>query len=133
MERRRRILLADDDQVILKSVGGFLQRHGYEVLTCQDGPAALLKARSEKPDLAVVDLGMQSPRPAICPIFDGYTLMGWFRSMPETARMPVIVLTGAEASDTSQRCMLAGATATMSKPANMQQLLNTIRIELDEF
>ncbi|MCL4177914.1 MAG: response regulator [Verrucomicrobia bacterium] len=133
MERRRRILLADDDQVILKSVGGFLQRHGYEVLACQDGPTALLKARSEKPDLAVVDLGMQSPRPTVCPIFDGYTLMGWFRSIPETARMPVIVLTGAEGSDTNQRCMLAGATATMHKPANMQRLLNTIRIELDEF
>ena len=133
MERRRRILLADDDQVFLKSVGGFLQRHGYEVLTCQDGPTALLKARSEKPDLAVVDLGMQSPSPTICPIFDGYTLMGWFRSMPETAGMPVIVLTGAESSDLHQRCILAGAAATMHKPANMQRLLSAIRIELDEF
>jgi CheY-like chemotaxis protein len=133
MERRRRILIADDDLVILKSVGGFLQRHGYEVLTCQDGPTAVQKARSEKPDLAVVDLGMESPRPTICPIFDGYTLMGWLRSMPETARMPVIVLTGSDAPETNQRCILAGASATIHKPANMDRLLSTIRIELDEF
>jgi CheY-like chemotaxis protein len=133
MERRRRILIADDDLVILKSVGGFLQRHGYEVLTCQDGPTAVQKARSEKPDLAVVDLAMESPRPTICPIFDGYTLMGWLRSMPETARMPVIVLTGSDAPETNQRCILAGASATIHKPANMDRLLSTIRIELDEF
>jgi CheY-like chemotaxis protein len=132
MDRRRRILIADDDLVILKTVGGFLERQGYAVLACQDGPSAVQKARSEKPDLAVIDLGMQSPRPLICPIFDGYTLMGWFRSMPETARMPVIVLTGSDEPETNQRCMLAGASATMHKPADMQQLLNTIRLELDE-
>jgi CheY-like chemotaxis protein len=133
MQLRRRILIADDDQVILKSVGGYLQRHGYEVLTCEDGPTALQTARAQRPDLALVDLGMHSPRPTICPIFDGYTLMGWFRSLPETARMPVIVLTGSEAPDTHQRCLLAGASATMHKPANMERLLRTIRIELDEF
>jgi len=133
MERRRRILIADDDLVILKTVGGFLERHGYDVLTCQDGPTAIKKARSEKPDLALVDLGMESPRPTICPIFDGYTLMGWLRSMPETARMPVIVLTGSDAPETNQRCILAGASATMHKPANMERLLSTIRIELDQF
>ena len=133
MERIRRILIADDDLVILKVVGGFLQRHGYDVMTCLDGPTAVQKARMERPDLAVVDLGMQSPRPTICPIFDGYTLMGWLRSMPETAGMPVIVLTGADEPDTKQRCVLAGASVTMQKPANMQRLLSTIRIELDEF
>ena len=133
MERRRRILIDDDDQVILKSVGGFLQRHGYDVLTCQDGPTAVQCARSEKPDLALVDLGMESPRPTVCPIFDGYTLMGWLRSMPQTARMPVIVLTGSDSPETNQLCMLAGATATMHKPANMERLLRTIQIELDEF
>jgi two-component system sensor histidine kinase/response regulator len=133
MDRRRRILIADDDLVILKTVGGFLERHGYDVMACQDGPTALQKARAEKPDLAVVDLGMQSPRPTVCPIFDGYTLMGWFRSMPETVRMPVIVLTGSEAPETHQRCILAGASTTMHKPADMQRLLSVIRIELDEF
>jgi CheY-like chemotaxis protein len=132
MDRRRRILIADDDPVILKTVGGFLQRQGYDVVTCEDGPSALQKARSEKPDLAIVDLGMQSPRPLICPIFDGYTLMGWLRSMPETAQMPVIVLTGSDQPETSQRCMLAGASDTIHKPADMQRLLNTIRMELDE-
>lgn len=133
MERRRRILIADDDQVILKSVGGFLQRHGYEILACQDGPTAVQTARTQKPDLALVDLGMESPRPTICPIFDGYTLMGWLRSMPETAKMPVIVLTGSNAPETNERCVLAGASATLHKPANMDRLLRTIRIELDEF
>lgn len=133
MDRRRRILIADDDLVILKTVGGYLRRHGYEVLTCQDGPTAVQMAKSEKPDLVVVDLGMESPRPTICPIFDGYTLMGWLRSMPETARMPVIVLTRSDAPETNQRCILAGASATMHKPANMERLLSTIRIELDEF
>jgi CheY-like chemotaxis protein len=133
MERRRRILITDDDLVILKTVGGFLRRHGYDVMTCKDGPAAVQTARTEKPDLMVVDLGMESPRPTICPIFDGYTLMGWLRSMPETARVPVIVLTGSDAPETNQRCILAGASATMHKPANMEQLLSAIRIELDEF
>jgi CheY-like chemotaxis protein len=97
-----------------------------------DGTAQ--KARSEKPDLAVVDLGMQSPAPTICPIFDGYTLMGWLRSMPETARMPVIVLTGSDVAGNQPALHPGrGGSATMHKPANMQRLLSTIRIELDEF
>jgi CheY-like chemotaxis protein len=133
MQQQKRILIADDDAVVLKAVGGFLERHGYSVGSCQDGPTALRKARTEHPDLILLDLEMASPRPTLCPIFDGYTVLGWLRSFPETAKTPVVVLTHFLESEAKPKAMLAGATAFFQKPADMDRLLSAIRIELDQF
>lgn len=55
MERKRLILLLDDDSYLLREVEKFLSQSGYEVITCED-VASAERALSRKPDLAIVDL-----------------------------------------------------------------------------
>src|SRR5690242_7276263 len=52
----RRILVVDDDEVVRKSTAMKLKAHGYAVSTAGDGPSAIHAARSEKPDLILLDL-----------------------------------------------------------------------------
>jgi CheY-like chemotaxis protein len=133
MDEKKTVLVVDDDVVTLRVVGGLLERHGYGVQTCTDGPMAIQKARDSRPDLIVLDLGMPSPKPTLCPIFDGYTVMGWLRSFQDTVKTPVVVLSAADPAEARQRAMLAGASAYLQKPADPKRLLSAIRIALDEF
>jgi CheY-like chemotaxis protein len=133
MEEKKTVLVVDDDVVSLKAVGGFLERHGYRVEVCSDGPMAVQKARTDRPDLVLLDLGMQSPRPAVCPIFDGYTVMGWLRSFQDTASTPVVVLTASDPKIEREKALLAGAAAFLQKPADSNRLLSAIRIALNQF
>ena len=133
MEEKKTVLVVDDDEVTLKAIGGFLERNGYGVDTCSDGPMAVEKARSGRPDLILLDLGMESPRPTLCPIFDGYTVMGWLRTFQDTAKTPVFVLTASEPEAARDKAMLAGAAAYFQKPADPNRLLSAIRIALDQF
>lgn len=132
MNRNKTVLVVDDDPVALKAVGGFLEQHGYHVDTCSDGPMAVQKVRTERPAAVLLDLGMPSPKPAVCPIFDGYTVMGWLRSFQDTAKTPVVVLSSSDPAEAREKALLAGACAYLQKPADPSRLLNAIRIALDE-
>lgn len=132
MEEKKTVLVVDDDAVSLQAIGGFLERNGYGVVTCSDGPMAVQKARTNSPDLIVLDLGMQSPRPAVCPVFDGYTVLTWLRKFPDTAKTPVFVLTASDPEAERQRAIQAGAAAYFQKPADPNRLLGAIRIALDQ-
>jgi CheY-like chemotaxis protein len=133
VQEKKTVLVVDDDAVVLSAIGGFLERNGYGVDTCADGPMAVQKARTGRPDLILLDLGMDSPRPSVCPIFDGYTVMGWLRSFQDTAKTPVFVLTSSEPAAARQKAMLAGAAAFFQKPADPNRLLSAIRIALNQF
>jgi CheY-like chemotaxis protein len=132
MEEKKTVLVVDDDAVSLHAIGGFLERNGYGVVTCSDGPMAVQKARTDSPDLIVLDLAMQSPRPAVCPVFDGYTVLAWLRKLPDTAKTPVFVLTSSDPEAERHRAIQAGAAAYFQKPADPKRLLGAIRIALDQ-
>jgi CheY-like chemotaxis protein len=132
MNRNKTVLVVDDDPVMLKAVGSFLERHGYNVDTCSDGPMAIQKARTIRPAAVLLDLGMPSPKPSVCPIFDGYTVMGWLRSFQDTANTPVVILSASDPAEAREKALLAGACAYFQKPADPNRLLSAIRIALDE-
>jgi CheY-like chemotaxis protein len=133
MEEKKTVLVVDDDVVSLQAIGGFLEQNGYGVVTCSDGPMAVQKARTNQPNLILLDLALPSPRPAICPIFDGYTVMGWLRSFQDTSTTPIFVLTASTPEAEREKAFLAGAVAFFRKPADPNRLLNAIRIALDQF
>jgi CheY-like chemotaxis protein len=133
MTDKKTVLVVDDDVVTLQAIGGFLERNGYEVDTCSEGPMAVQKARVKRPDLVLLDLAMQSPRPSVCPVFDGFTVMGWLRSFQDTASTPVFVLTASDPAESRRKALLAGASAFFQKPADPKRLLSAIRIALDQF
>jgi CheY-like chemotaxis protein len=81
----RRLLIVDDDRLILKIVHDFFGPHGYEIDEAEDGAAALRKLSEAVPDIIIADILM--------PNLDGWELFEEVRKLPATARVPFVFLT----------------------------------------
>ena len=89
----KKVLIAEDERDILQLVKHYLEKEGFRALTATSGIEALKKMKEEKPDLLVLDL--------MLPEMDGLEVCKRVRAVPETAMLPIIMLTAkAEESDT---------------------------------
>lgn len=79
------ILVADDEEDVLRLVSSNLRNAGYEVVTAADGGEALRRARAEMPDLIVLDL--------MLPGLSGLEVCKALKSDPQTASIPIVMLT----------------------------------------
>lgn len=115
----KKILVVDDERHIVRLIQVNLERQGYNVVTAHDGKEALEKVASEKPDLVVLDVMM--------PYMDGFEVLRTLRRNPETAELPVIMLT-AKAQDMDVfRGYQEGVDMYLTKPFNPQELLTFVR------
>jgi CheY-like chemotaxis protein len=103
----RRILIAEDDRFLRKAAEMALKRQGYTVLTAVDGEEALRAARSELPDLVLLDL--------IMPKLNGFEVLQALKKEAPTAHIPVIILSNLGQDRDVQQAMDAGATAYLIK------------------
>lgn len=118
-----RILLVDDEPDLVKLVSKRLENEGYEVLVAMDGQAALQKAQTEKPDLIILDL--------MLPKLDGYKVCAMLKHDARFQKIPILVFT-ARAQEQDERIGLeCGADAYLRKPFNGQELLDKIKILVD--
>jgi len=115
---RKRILVVDDEQIMLDFVASLLRAAGYRVTTAMEGAAALRAARAERPDLAVVDLLM--------PGIDGYAFCSMVRR-DRALGFPIIVVSGRVGKNDAQRAVDSGAAAFLAKPIDRRQLLETVK------
>lgn len=80
----RRVLLAEDDRFLRKAAAAMLRRQGFTVLTAEDGQEALRVAQAETPDLILLDL--------IMPRMQGFEVLKALKGDPQTAPIPVVIL-----------------------------------------
>jgi DNA-binding response OmpR family regulator len=102
-ETSRRILLAEDDRLLRKAAEATLKRKGFTVFTAEDGEEAFRVAQAELPDLILLDL--------IMPKRQGFDVLRDLKGCPETARIPVIVLSNLGQERDIQQAMESGAVA----------------------
>jgi DNA-binding response OmpR family regulator len=121
MRRRPRLLIAEDDGVLVELMREALQ-DDFAVETANDGADAVKKARRSRPDLILVDGRM--------PKMDGYQACRALRGRPETARVPIIVVTGQREPSTVRRAFACGATDYLPKPFTVGQLRARARTSL---
>ena len=115
----KKILAVDDEKHILRLVQINLEKAGYEVVTGSNGREALEKVRSEKPELIVMDVMM--------PEMDGFEALKQLKADPETADIPVIMLT-AKAQDADVfHGWQSGADLYLTKPFNPMELLTFVK------
>ena len=115
----KKILAVDDERHIVRLVEVNLARAGYLVVTAFDGREALQKVESEKPDLVVLDVMM--------PFMDGFEVLRNLKANPETAEIPVIMLT-AKAQDADVfRGWQSGVDCYLTKPFNPMELLTFVK------
>ena len=103
----RRILVAEDDRFLRKAAEMALKRQGYTVLTAADGEEALRAARTELPDLILLDL--------IMPKVNGFDVLQALKKEAPTAKIPVIVMSNLGQDRDVQQAMDAGAAAYFIK------------------
>ncbi len=114
----RKILIVDDEVYILHILDFSLGAEGYEVITAADGEEALEKARTEKPDLVVLDVMM--------PKVDGFEACRRLKNDPETREMPVILLTAKGREVDRKMGIEVGADDYMVKPFSPSKLIQKI-------
>lgn len=117
-----RILLVEDHQEIWDFLSRRLKRRGYDVVVAEDGGTGLAKARSEAPDLLILDMNL--------PVMDGWTVAQTPRAEETTRRLPIIALTAHAMSGDREKALAAGCDDYHAKPVDFSQLLTQIETAL---
>jgi len=119
-ERRKRILLVDDNQDLLQVISRRLQTWGYEALTAESGEEGLRIAQEQRPDLILLDIMM--------PKMKGRDVCARLKANPETAPIPVVFLTALGLADHVKAGMDVGAEDYIVKPFQPSELKERIAV-----
>ena len=114
-----RILVVDDTPLNVKLLADLLRVKGFTVTTAASGPEALDRIATERPDLVLLDVMM--------PEMSGYEVCTRLRANPETARLPVVMVTSLDAVHERVKGIEVGADDFLSKPVNQPELLARVR------
>lgn len=112
------ILWIDDDQLLLSFCCGALNQRGYRTLVAADGPSGIETAKTERPDLIILDVVM--------PGMDGIEVCRRLRADPAMKNTPIILLTAFHGPKVSLKGRQAGATSTIRKPFGPEHIINAI-------
>ena len=115
-----RILVIDDDRVILEMLNLALSKADFEVVAAGDGEEGLRLFREQRPDLVIADIAM--------PGIDGYQVVSQIRESEHSeTKTPVIILTAHEQSVMRAYAEDLGADLYLTKPVTPRQLVEHIR------
>ncbi|HLX69897.1 MAG TPA: response regulator [Verrucomicrobiae bacterium] len=129
---RKRILVVDDNAIIVKTLSMKLQSAGYDVLKALDGSEAVSAARKEKPDLILLDISFPPDVAHGGGIpWDGFLIIEWLHRIDEAITIPIIVISGGDPAKYKERSFKSGAVAYFQKPVDNEQLLATIHQTLN--
>jgi response regulator NasT len=115
MASKGRILVVDDDRLVLATVIDGLQQAGYDVVDADNGDEAILKAREHRPELALLDIRMEGK--------SGFDVAEYLR---DVARVPFMFLSAFADAETAAKVRELGAVAHLIKPLDVEQILPTV-------
>lgn len=122
MKKRGAILVIDDEPVVFEVIQAFLE-DSYDLSYADNGQQGLVMARSEPPDLILLDIGM--------PDINGYELCWMLKSNPETEPIPVVFVTAFGSAEDEAAGLAAGAVDYISKPINPAVLKARVRTHME--
>lgn len=112
------ILLAEDNEMNRNMLTRRLGRRGYEVLEAVDGREAVDRTHEDDPQIVLMDLSM--------PVLDGWDAAGLLKSNEETREIPIVALTAHAIKGDREKALEAGCDAFVSKPVDLDELVETI-------
>ncbi len=115
----KRILLIEDEPNIVEAISFLLNRDGWEVSTHSNGKGATEAIARVKPDVLVLDV--------MLPGRSGFDILQELRANPETAGLPVLMLTARGQTKDREMAERLGATRFMTKPFSNTQVLECIQ------
>lgn len=119
-KEKKTLLLVDDEKDILDSLSSFLKRNSYNVLTADNGQDGLRLAKTEKPDLIILDL--------VLPDIDGSDVAVELLKHPITSQIPIIFLTGVMTKSEQERYgQIIGNRCIIAKPCRPEEILALVK------
>ena len=113
-----KVLVVEDNEMNRDMLTRRLQRRGYEVITSVDGEDGLKKARSDSPDIILMDMDL--------PVLDGWAATRELKASPETKSIPVIALTAHAMAGDREKALEAGCDDYDTKPVEFPRLVEKI-------
>lgn len=118
-----KILVADDEELVLEIMAKKIASQDYEVVTAKDGQEAWAKIVSELPDIIILDLNM--------PKMDGWAVLSQLRQNPPTKRwLPVIIVSAQNELESFRKGVDLEADHYLTKPCPIEDILKAIRLML---
>lgn len=117
-----KLLLVEDNEMNRDMLSRRLERKGYQVIMAVDGAEGVAMARSEQPDVILMDMSL--------PVLDGWSATQQLKAAPETARIPVIALTAHAMEGDESKARAAGCDDYDTKPIDLPRLLGKIEAHL---
>ena len=122
----RKILVVEDDKVVLKLLADTLKAADYEVLTAQNSATAIKLAREQQPDLVTLDIELA--KESSDDSWDGFSIAGWLRRLHEGKPKPILVVISGNCQPDKivARASNLGIHTCLFKPVDKKQLLEKV-------
>ena len=118
------VLIVDDIPVNIILLKTMLARTNVGILTATNGENALEIVRKQKPELVLLDIHM--------PVMDGMEVLKEIKADPELEKIPVIMVSAYTSAEDIERSMSLGASGFIKKPVIMDNLISSVKSELDK-
>ncbi len=122
--QNRKILVADDNAIVLKAFEQKLKANGFTVFTTPSAETVAGRVAETGAELIILDINFPAANAGL--EWNGFSVVGWLRRFPELAQIPVILISGADSAKFKEKSLAAGAVAFFQKPVDFKQLLNVI-------
>jgi len=120
----KRILVVDDQEDLRGVLRDLLTGSGYTVIEAADGEAGVVTAKSDRPDLILMDIQM--------PVIDGYEATRLIKVDPDLKPIPIVAVSSFAMKGDEEKARAAGCDHYVTKPYSLMQLLRLIRGLLDD-
>lgn len=114
-----KILLVEDNELNRDMLSRRLKRRGYEVVIAIDGAAGVAMAKSEAPDVILMDMSL--------PVMDGWEATKTLKAHPQTRSIPTIALTAHAMAGDREKALAAGCDDYDTKPIDLSRLIEKIQ------
>jgi CheY-like chemotaxis protein len=113
-----KLLIVEDNEMNRDMLSRRLQRRGFTTIIATDGEMGVAMARSEAPDLILMDMSL--------PVIDGWEASRQLKADPATAAIPIIALTAHAMTSDRDKALQAGCNDYDTKPVDLPRLLGKI-------
>ena len=114
-----KVLLVEDNEMNRDMLSRRLSKKGYEIVIAEDGAQGVALARSERPDLILMDMSL--------PVLHGWDATRQLKADPQTKAIPVIALTAHAMSGDREKALEAGCDEFDTKPVELPRLLEKMQ------
>jgi len=117
-----KILLVEDNEMNRDMLSRRLERKGFEIIVAVDGQEGVAKAKSESPDLILMDMSL--------PVIDGWEATKLIKKDECTSKIPIIALTAHAMAGDREHALSVGCNDYDTKPIDLNRLLEKIQAQL---